>query len=178
VGPSRADALRRLFLEDRKALLRYVRRLMGGRHESEDIVQEALLRAYEHSAQLLEPRAFAFTAARNLAADSRRHQRLAKTDTRGDFGDVAIVTPEGSPEGDLVAEEERQLLREGIEQLAPQCRTALRLKVFHHYSYKDIAQQMGISPKTVENHIARAVRETHEYVRRRYKLTATHYIDK
>ena len=83
MGPSRADALRRLFLEDRKALLRYVRRLMGGRHESEDIVQEALLRASEHSAQLLEPRAFAFTAARNLAADSRRHQRLAKTDTGG-----------------------------------------------------------------------------------------------
>lgn len=170
MSPSHANALKRLFLEDRKALLRYVRRLMGGRHESEDIVQEALLRAYERSAQLIEPRAFAFTAARNLAADSRRHRRLAKTDSRGDFGDVPVVISGDSPEVDLVAEEERQLLHEGIEQLTPQCRTALRLKVFHHYSYKDIALEMGISPRTVENHIARAVRETYEYVRRRYEL--------
>jgi hypothetical protein len=34
---------------------------------------------------------------------------------------------------------------------------------------------LGIAPKTVENHLSRALRETHEYLRKRYQLTATEH---
>jgi RNA polymerase sigma factor (sigma-70 family) len=170
---SRAQALARLFLNDRQALLRYVRRLLGGREGSEDIVQEALLRTYQHSAELIEPRAFAFTAARNLVADSRRRGRLAKTDILGDFSHSSVVPSSGSPEGGALLEEEHRLLQEAVQQLPPQCRAAFTLRVFQGWSYKEIALRLGISPKTVENHIGRALRETHEYLRKRYQLTAT-----
>ena len=167
------DILLRLFSNDRAALLRYVRRFLPNRADSEDILQEAFLRTCERAQEVVEPRAFAFTVARNLAADSRRHTRLAKTDTLGDFSQSNVVPSGTSLEGEILAEEEGRLLREAVEQLSPQCRAAFQLRVFHGYSYKEIAERLGITPKTVENHIARGVRETHKCLRRRYQLTTT-----
>jgi RNA polymerase sigma-70 factor (ECF subfamily) len=166
------DVLLRLFSEDRAALVRYVRRLLPGREDPEDIVQEAFLRTCEHAQDVVEPRAFAFTVARNLAADSRRHTRLAKTDTLGDFSQSTVVHSGTSLESEILADEEGRLLREAVEQLSPQCGAAFRLRVFHGCSYKEIAERLGIAPKTVENHIGRALRETHDFLRRRYQLTA------
>lgn len=65
------------------------------------------------------------------------------------------------------------LLREGIEQLSPECREVMILKVVYRHSHHDIANEMGISTQVVERHIACAVRETHAYLRRHH-LGATH----
>jgi RNA polymerase sigma-70 factor, ECF subfamily len=166
---SRLELISKLFSESQRALHRYVRRLVASPETAEDIVQEAYLRTYEHAEGIEIPRAFLFSTARNLAADSRRHDRVAKTDTLGDF-DVPGVVPEGKTlESEVLADEESRLLKEAIDHLSPQCRAAFTLKVFHAYSYKQIAQRLSLSPKTVENHIARALRQTHVYLRRRYK---------
>jgi RNA polymerase sigma-70 factor (ECF subfamily) len=164
------DAVGSLFLKDRSAVHRYVCRLLGNREGSEDIVQEAFLRTYRHSEKLLEPRAFVFTAARNLVADSRRHSRIANTDTLGDFDSSNVVGSIESLEDQLLANERRNLLEEAVARLSPQCRAAFTLRIFDGYSYKEIALQLCISPKTVENHIARALRETHQYLRQRYQM--------
>jgi RNA polymerase sigma-70 factor (ECF subfamily) len=165
------EILRKLFSEDREDLLRYVRRRVPSREDSEDIVQEALLRTCKHAEEVEEPRAFAFRVARNLATDARRHSRVAKTDPLGDLSQLPVVSSGPSPEGEALAEEEMRLLREAAAQLSPQCRAVFMLKMFQSCSYKEIALRLGISPKTVENHIGRALRETHEYLRERYKLT-------
>src|SRR5512142_680856 len=102
----RPDILLKLFAEDRAALLRYVRRFLPSREDSEDIVQEAFLRTCEHAQEVVEPRAFAFTVARNLATASRRHMRLAKTDTLGDLSQSPVVTSGSSLEGEVLADEE------------------------------------------------------------------------
>lgn len=164
------DAVGTLFLNDRSALHRYVRRLLGGGEGSEDIVQEAFLRTYRHSERIVEPRAFVFTTARNLVADSRRRSRIANTDTLGDFESSNVVGSSESLEDELLAKERRRLLEEAVARLSPRCRAAFSLRVFDGCSYKEIAQRLCMSPKTVENHIARALRETHQYVRQRYQL--------
>jgi RNA polymerase sigma-70 factor (ECF subfamily) len=162
------DVFERLFSESREALRHYVRRFVGSRETADEIVQEAFLRTYEHSEEVKIPRAFLFSTARNLALDSRRHDRIAKTDSLGDI-DVAGVVSEGeSPEAGLLADQRSRLLQEAVARLPPQCRTAFTLKVFHGCSYKEIAQRLGISPKTVEHHIARGLRDTHEYIRQHY----------
>lgn len=161
--------LGQLFSESHRALRRYVRRLVGSREAAEDVVQEAFLRTYEHASEVRVPRAFLFSTARNLAADSRRSDRSGKTDSLGDFDASGVVSLDESPEGRALAEERSRLLKDAVERLTPQCRAAFALKVFHGCSYKEIAQRLGIAPKTVENHIARALRDTHQYLRRRYK---------
>jgi RNA polymerase sigma factor (sigma-70 family) len=161
--------LTKLFSESQRALYYYVRRLVWSREAAEDIVQEAYLRTYEHAEEMDIPRAFLFSTARNLAADSRRRNRISKTETLGDF-DRPDVVPEGkSLETELLVDEQSRLLKQAIDRLPPQRRAAFTLKVFHACSYKEIAQRLNLSTKTVENHIALALRDTHAYLRRRYK---------
>jgi RNA polymerase sigma factor (sigma-70 family) len=170
MSDSRNDCLARLFSGSRQALRRYIRRLVSSRETADDIVQEAFLRTYEHADRIETPRAFLFSAARNLASDTHRRNRIHKTDSLGDFDVSHVVHPSESPEGGVLADEQSRLLKEAVERLSPQCRAAFTLRVFHDCSYKEIARRLGVSPKTVENHIARALRETHEYLRRRYQV--------
>jgi RNA polymerase sigma-70 factor (ECF subfamily) len=160
----------KLFSESRQALRQYVRRLVKSPEAAEDIVQEAFLRTYENADRVQTPRAFLFSAARNLAFDARRHNRVQKTDSLGDFDASHVVSPGESLEGGVLAEERSRLLKEAVVRLSPQCRASFTLRVFHGCSYKEIAQRLGLSPKTVENHIARALRETNTYLRQRYQL--------
>lgn len=167
----RHDPFSRLFSESGGALRRFVRRLVGSKETADEIVQEAFTRTYECSAIVKSPRAFLFSTARNLAADSRRHERVAKTDLVADVDSLLMAAPGESPEAALLAEERSQTLKQAVERLPPQCRAAFALKLFYGYSYKEIADQLGISPKTVENQIARGLRDTHAYLRRHYRQT-------
>jgi RNA polymerase sigma factor (sigma-70 family) len=167
-GPLHEEWLR-LFSESHRALRRYVRRLVTSPAAADDIVQEAFLRTYEHGARARTPRALLFSAARNLAVDARRRARVAKTDSLGDLDASGVVPTSDSPETVALADEESRLLREAVERLAPQCRAVFVLRVFHACSYKEIGERLGISVKTVEKHVANGLRETHRYLRRRYK---------
>jgi RNA polymerase sigma-70 factor (ECF subfamily) len=165
---SRGDFFSRLFSESRAGLRRYVGRLVRSRESADEIVQEAFLRTYERADTEKAPKAFLYSIARNLATDKLRHDRIAQTHTVGDL-DGAVAAQCESLDAGLLAEERTRLLKEAVERLPPQCRTVFALKVFHACSYKEIADRLGISPKTVENHIAHAVRETHRYLRRQYR---------
>ena len=170
VQDSEPESVATLFTQDRGALQRYVRRLLGGHEGSEDIVQEAFLRTYRYSQKIDEPRAFIFTTARNLVANAWRRKRTIKTESSSELESAEVAGSSESLEDQLLATERRRLLEEAVARLTPQRRAAFTLRVFQGCSYKEIAEQLGISPKTVENHIARALRDTHEYLRQRYQL--------
>ena len=69
-----------------------------------------------------------------------------------------------------MAEERSWLLREAVKRSSPQCRAAFGLKVFHGCSYREIAERLAISEKTVEAHISRGIHDTYRYLRKRYLL--------
>src|SRR5262245_35623830 len=105
----------RLFLESRDALRRYIRRRVRSEDVVEEIVQEAFMRTYEQGDVVRTPRAFLFSTARNLAADRRRHDRHAATDSVGDFDDTRVVESRGSLEEVLIADEASRLLKQAID---------------------------------------------------------------
>ena len=159
------------------ALKRYVRHLVRSRDTADEIVQEAFLRAYEHADEERSAKPLLYAIARNLAMDHHRHERSAQTGALRDIG-ASTVLPEGeseSLESWLLAEEQSSLLKDAVEKLSPQCRTAFALKVFHGHSYREIAEKLGIAEKTVEVHISRGMRETFRYLRQRYQLKDTSF---
>jgi RNA polymerase sigma-70 factor, ECF subfamily len=166
--PSRRDLIGRLYASSQRALRGYVLRLVASDDTADEIVQEAFLRTYENVNRLQTPRAFLFRTARNLASSSRRTTQARKTETLGDLEPLGVVSNDG-PETCAIAEEELRLLQQAIAQLPTQCGAVFSLRIFHACSYKDIAERLGISPRTVENHVARALRETNEYLRGRTK---------
>jgi RNA polymerase sigma-70 factor (ECF subfamily) len=165
---SRTENFAKLFAESRQALHRYIQRFVGSSETAKEIVQEAFLRTYRQRESVTTLRAFLFSTARNLAANEYRHRRTMERNALGDFSLSGVKTEHESLETELLRDERNRLIQEAIDRLPPQCRAAFALRVFHECSYKEVADRLGISAKTVEKHIARGLRETHSYLSRRY----------
>jgi RNA polymerase sigma-70 factor (family 1) len=167
-SPSPTEIFTQLFAESRQALHRYIRRFVGSSETAKEIVQEAFLRTYRQRESVTTLRAFLFSTARNLAANEYRHRRTVERGTVGDLSDSRVKLECESLETGLLRDERNRLIQEAIDRLPPQCRAAFTLRVFHECSYKEVADRLGISAKTVEKHIARGLRETHVFLQRRY----------
>jgi RNA polymerase sigma-70 factor, ECF subfamily len=174
VSESRSEIFTKLFAESRDALHRYIRRFVGSNETAKEIVQEAFLRTYRERASVTTLRAFLFSTARNLAANDYRHRRTVERSVAGDLADLRVNSESESPESELLRDERNRLIQEAIDHLPRQCRAAFTLRVFHECSYQEVAKRLGISAKTVEKHIARGLRDTHNYIKRRYAVRQDH----
>ena len=172
---SRTETFIKLFSESRQALHRYIRRFVRSSETAKEIVQEAFLRTYRERESVITLRAFLFSTARNLAANEFRHRKTVERGTVGNPDELRVDTECESPESGLLRDERNRLVQEAIDRLPPQCRAAFTLRVFHEYSYKEVADHLGISVKTVEKHISRAMRETNSYLKVRYSATRRRY---
>jgi len=145
-----------------------MQRLVSSRADAEDVVQEAFLRGFENADSVRLPAAFVYSVARNLAFDGRRREKTARKLALGEIGLSNLETSAESAEAQLLTDERTRLFREAVERLPPQCRMVFALKVFQGYSYKEIAKELGLSVKTVESHLARGLRDTYQFLRKRY----------
>jgi RNA polymerase sigma factor (sigma-70 family) len=153
------DRLTRYFLEIRDELLRFVMRRTG-RAEAEDIVQEVWLNLRERGdpESWREPRAVLFRTAANLGTDTYR--RNVHTQKLFAEGSEAAETPSPLPDPAAQAEAASQLERllVALEQLPADCREALLLNRLDGLTHQEIANRLGVSTKTVQRHVERALR--------------------
>jgi len=171
---SRTEVFTKLFAESRQALTSYIRRFVRSRETAKEIVQEAFLRTYRQGESVTTLRAFLFSTARNLAANEYRHQRTVERDVQANLEEYRANDECESLESGLIRDERNRLVQEAIDRLPPQCRAAFTLRIFHECSYKEVAERLGISVKTVEKHISRAIRETNSYLKVRYSGPRSH----
>lgn len=136
-------------------------------HEAaEDIVQQLFTEIWERIRQdrfdvaALKP--YLYTAVKN-----RCLKWLAKQQTVSlQESDSASLSEE---EADQVAEAEREdALWRWIDELPAECRRVFLLAKQQQLSYKEIARQLQISEKTVENHIGKALKRLREKARNIY----------
>jgi RNA polymerase sigma-70 factor (family 1) len=167
---SPTETFSKLFAESRQALLQYIRRFVRSSETAKEIVQEAFLRTYRERDSIITPRAFLFSTARNLAANEVRHRRTVERDTLS-CDESGVDAEYESLESGLLRDERNRLIEQAIHRLPPQCRAAFTLRVFHECSYREVADRLGISVKTVEKHISRGMRETNRYLKVQYSAT-------
>lgn len=63
----------------------------------------------------------------------------------------------GSDYGNIEYKELAQQINDLVDRLPDKCRAVYKLSREQHLSHKEIALQMNISPKTVENHLTKAL---------------------
>jgi RNA polymerase sigma factor (sigma-70 family) len=144
-----------------KRLRDLLRRAGRSPEDTEDLIQEALLRLHEYrqTARIQHQEAFLIRTVRNLSIDWHRtshRDRYAKKPVE-DLVDALALADE-SPAPDVIFNAQDRLYRIGTKLEAISKRT--RDIYFAHvagYSYAEISAQMGVSKSTIEKHIARAV---------------------
>ena len=68
-------------------------------------------------------------------------------------------------------------VKKTIDKLPPKCKEAFVLSKLKKMKYKDIAKRMGISPRTVENHISKAYKELRKNIPYIVILFFNYFID-
>jgi RNA polymerase sigma-70 factor (ECF subfamily) len=168
-----AEWCRRLKASDRAAyaavfetlyepLFRYVRSLTTERAAARDIVQDVFVRLWD-AREGLDPnqslKAYLYRTARNLAYN---HQRDRETQSEKEEGirrdsNVRPAAPD-PPDAAAQAGWLEEHLRSWIADLPTRQREALVLSRFEGLSHDEIAKVMDVSPRTVNNHIVRALK--------------------
>src|ERR1700761_5518221 len=112
-------ALKRLCDQPAAALWRYAWRLTGDHAHAEDVIQETLLRAWQHPHVLQNgqsPRAWLFTVARNMVIDDRRSARFRHEAISTD----AAGPPEPAGPDESSGALNRALIGDAMAQLSPE----------------------------------------------------------
>ncbi|MGV3589663.1 MAG: RNA polymerase sigma factor [Adhaeribacter sp.] len=68
------------------------------------------------------------------------------------------VTHNNLTEETIISQELEGLVAQEVAKLAPKCKSVFVLSRFNQYSNKEIAQELNISEKTVENQITKAIK--------------------
>jgi RNA polymerase sigma factor (sigma-70 family) len=147
-----------LYRRNVRRLERTVSRLLGSADNAKDIVHDAFLRAYvaelgdrtELSSALLT------VTARRLALNEIRNRTRRATDTMGDMSALGVYSND-----DQVAALEGAQLRDSIEAamaaMPAQCRRVFQMRKVDELSHAEIGGALGISKKTVERHVTKAI---------------------
>jgi RNA polymerase sigma-70 factor (ECF subfamily) len=155
-GPASDEELvRALYAEHAGPLLRYALHLMSGdRQRAEDIVQETLLRAWQHPEAIADrpARPWLFAVARNLAVDAFR-ARKARPREVGD-GALELVPAPDEAERAL----ESWAVADAIRSLRLEHRGVLLETYYHGRSVAEAAAVLGIPPGTVKSRTFYALR--------------------
>lgn len=141
-------------------LLRYLKRVWGRREEIHDLRQEVYVRVYEAALKTrpAAPRAFVLATARNLVIDRMRRGRVVSIEAVGDPEALNVIADELSPERRLSAWQELRRVARALNSLPPRCREVVWLKRVDDLSMQAVADQLGLSVRTVENHVLRGMR--------------------
>ena len=146
--------LRALYATHGRQLLAYVERMVGDRQRAEDIVQETLLRAWQHAAELTVEgaRPWLFTVARRLVVDSARRKRSRPIDT------AVPVDVHPSTSDELDAALDACLLADALAALTPAHRQVLVEGFYRGRTAAEIAGGLQVPVGTVRSRMFYALR--------------------
>ena len=145
----------RLFRAESPLLVRFLRRI-APHLSAQDLAQDSFERVCAVAPETLaSPRAYLFRTARNVAIDAAR--REAKGLVRAvDPARLEDVADDASPEAARIQADERAALAAALAGLPQHKRLALVLFKGDGWSYKEIGERLGVSPRTVERYVADA----------------------
>ena len=147
-------------------LARYALQMTGREAAAQDIVQYAFASLWDMRADL-DPdeslEALLFRIVRNRAYNTERDRRTRDRKHDELKRDTDPVQPDAGAQ--LDADRLAADLRARMDELPDRQREALSLSRFEGLSHEAIAEVMDISPRTVNNHIVRALKTLRRWVR-------------
>ncbi len=144
------------YYEELKA---FIARRTGSVGTAADVVQETWLRAAlaEPATPVGNPRAYLYRMASHIAIDHLRRDAGRTTSLDDLPGLDSLADPRPSPEEAAISRQELALLALAVQELPSKCRVVFLLYRGRGLSMRQIAEALGISEKTVEKHIAKAM---------------------
>ncbi len=153
------SALQIVFQQHYPIVCAVIHRFIQDRNTVEDLAQEVFVRFWEKREQI-QINSSLTAYLRRMAINEalgylRRSKHLHDEEVTPQLADTNY---DGSAEEQYLHTELEQSVRDAINMLPPKCRMVFQLSRFEEMTYQEIADQMDISIKTVENQMGKALR--------------------
>jgi len=158
--------LEKAFRRHDSMLIGWLAGKFGDRDTARDIAQDAYLRVWRfaHRIEIENPQALLFKTAANLAANEFRAQqrfraRHTEQQTQDDHDHIqALPSDAPSPEQASCARSDVEISMAAIEKLPDKVRNAFIMNRFQEKSYREIANELGVSVSSVEKYMITALK--------------------
>lgn len=137
----------------------YAFRILGDRTISKEIVLDTFTNIWINRSKLSKVtdfRSYIYSSIRNGSIDYIRKFRRDNIESLADKYDSILEIKE-TPEDLVVTQQELTKINNAIDKLPPRCKEILYLVKEEKLKYKEVATILGISERTVENHVATAI---------------------
>ena len=153
------EAFRAMFEALYPSLCSVVARRVGSRAIAEELVQDVFLRVWERR-EALDPEqsitGYLYRAARNQASNHLKHRGIADRSRHAIV--LSLRPPETATDEQTRFNEIASVAQEAIDELPTRCREIFLLSRHGDLSYAEIARLLGLSVKTVEIQMGRALK--------------------
>ncbi|RYY93323.1 MAG: RNA polymerase sigma-70 factor [Chitinophagaceae bacterium] len=153
-------AYKELFLRYYERLQAFAAHITQNQFTAEEVVSDVFLRIWLNRTRLGSidnPQLYLYIAVRNAALNARDKERRHAHRPDSELGELAAGAA-SDPVQLLLGRETGGLLQSLIRSLPEQCRIILRLVKEEGLRYKEVADLLGISVKTVESQMSIALR--------------------
>lgn len=153
---------RSVFNQLQPALVSYAKEYVIDTDMASNIVQEAFLKLWEQRKNIKVGtvlNAYLYKSVRNICLNYLRHLKVVDKHA-GQMNELSLnydALKDKSAER-LLEAEIMERLQSAIEKMTPQCRNVFVLSRFENKTYKEIAAELGIAEKTVENQMGKALK--------------------
>lgn len=152
-------AFENVFKNHFKSLHAYAYTIVKDEMAAEEMVQNVFCKIWERKGQLdieTSLTAYLYRAVYNESLNHIKHQKVKMAYQAHASYQMKMQTDSASKKV-LLSDLEKKL-RTALSELPEQCRTIFQMSRFEELKYQDIADRLGISIKTVENQMGKALK--------------------
>lgn len=147
----------RVFRQYHVSLCRYACTMLKDAAAAEEVVQDVFLKIWEKRGSLeftVSVKSYLYRAVHNSCLN-----QAGKKKKEVSMEDAPLkIVHHAAPVEDMQSRELEKAIARALDQLPEQCRRVFELSRFGNMKYREIADTLGISVKTVENQMGKALR--------------------
>lgn len=145
-------------------------RMLGDRHEAEEVVQDTFVRVWHRSVDYdpaqSPPFVWAFAVMRGYCIDRLRYRHRGKRDSSRVVPIHLHAPTEETEDPQIMAIDDWRRVRSALSILHPDERKCLELAVFLEYTHSEISDHLATPLGTVKNRLRRALDKVRKHLSR------------
>jgi RNA polymerase sigma-70 factor (family 1) len=155
------SAYKELFFAFHRPLLQFSYSFVQSYEVAEEVVSDVFMAIWERRRQLEEIknlRVYLYICTKNASLKSLLKQQKHISITLDDLK-VELESPHNNPEQLLLTAEMRNRIQQAVDHLPPRCKIIFKLIKEDGLKYREVAEILNLSVKTVDNQLATALRK-------------------
>lgn len=149
----------RIYLDSYPSLYQYAYTLVNDSILAEEMVHQVFLKILEKKEPMTihtSVKSYLYRAVHNECLNYFKHEKVKQAHITHSGNELSYHSE--TPSGNMQYKELEAQLRLAINELPEQCRIVFQLSRYEELKHAEIALQLGISIKTVENQISKALK--------------------